>query len=94
MTRTMDTKERPVPDRPPPATLSLDHAAGESVRDERDRFAEITRQQSLDKGAQRAFLLAKLELVKNDHRMCDSEKQAAIRELEAILDSTDSPGQA
>ena len=51
---------------------------------------EITRQQLFDKNAQLAFLIAKLELVKNDPRMSESEKQAAIRELEAMLDSTDS----
>ena len=93
MSRAMDTNGPSDPEFTSPVSPP-EHASGEAVRDMREWFAEITRQQSPDDDARRGFLLAKLELVKNDSRMAGPEKREAIRQLEALLDSPEAPGQA
>ena len=57
--------------------------SGAPIIDMRDAFARKTPQTAEDRARARAFIDAKIEMIRHDLRMSDAEKAAAIADLEA-----------
>ena len=53
--------------------------------DRRDQFSQWTAEQLKDPGAERAFILGRMEMIRTDPRLSESEKEEAIAELKRKL---------
>jgi hypothetical protein len=68
----------------PPVTIEQpNQPSGASIIDMRDSFARRTPQNAEDRAHARAFIDAKIEMIRRDPRMSDAEKAAAIADLES-----------
>ncbi len=54
--------------------------------DARELFAELTRRMPRDREAERAFVLARIEMVKGHPDLSESVKARAIEKLRGLLD--------
>jgi hypothetical protein len=57
----------------------------EDVVDRREQFERSANAASVDADAERAFLMSKVELIRNDLNLSDEEKERAIAELEGRI---------
>jgi hypothetical protein len=68
----------------PPTTIEQpDKPSGAPIIDMRNTFARKTPQTAEDRARVRAFIDAKIEMIRHDPHMSDVEKATAISELEA-----------
>lgn len=75
------------PNGPPPQPNSPDSGQTPQVRDIRQRSEELTRQSLRDPEAERAFILTKIETVKQSPHLTDEERTIAIENLKSMLDN-------
>jgi hypothetical protein len=79
----MQAEPPPPPRKPGPTPSEASRPDRPSIADVRGEFRRRTGARNEDE--ERAFVEAKLEMVRTDPRLSDIEKQAAIAELESKL---------
>lgn len=75
-----------MPDGPDHAPSDPETGEPREVHDARERFAEMTRRQPRDREAERAFIMARIAMVKGHPDLSESAKARAIEKLRAMLD--------
>jgi hypothetical protein len=69
----------------PPVTIEQPGKPADApIIDMRDAFARKTPQTAEDRARARAFIDAKIEMIRHDPHMSDAEKATAIADLEAL----------
>ena len=71
------------PPEPPAVVEQAGKPSSEPIADKRDAFARKTPQTEEDRASARAFIDGKIEMIRRDPHMTETQKAAAIADLEA-----------